>query len=484
MRLALKETQLGLRNSTTRIPFRYGTACLTRCPQATLRVVIESGGRRQEGFSGDCLPPSWFDKSPTKDFAAQIADMLRVIAHGEKLFRQWMKNEKRFFDAWISAQVQMQKQCREWELPPLLASFGCSMVERAILDAICRLNEVSFAQAIRGNLFQLQEAGLFYPDLKGLLPKDWLPAQPRTSVYVRQTVGLGDPLTTADIPAGEKLNDGWPQAIEEYVVRRGIRYFKVKVSNRLEHDLDRLQRLARLLEGHLGENYWLTLDGNEQYKQVEEFDHLIQEIRGSSELATLWKNVLAIEQPLDRHIALDREKTKGLRKLSQAKPIIIDESEGTLLDYSQAIALGYRGVSSKNCKSAIKSVLNAGLTWIHNARGQLQDYLMTGEDLCSVGIIPTQSDLCLAATLGLEHVERNGHHYHPGLTYLPADQRQAALAQHGDFYTDEHGIIGPNIVDGKLQIGSLQCVGFGFAVEPDMSSMESPDTWRFDSLGI
>jgi hypothetical protein len=109
---------------------------------------------------------------------------------------------------------------------------------------------------------------------------------------------------------------------------------------------------------------------------------------------------------------------------------------------------------------------------------------MTGEDLCSVGIIPTQSDLCLAATLGLRHVERNGHHYHPGLSYLPDPERRAALAAHGDFYVEEHGIVGPNIVDGRLRIASLHCTGFGFAVEPDMSSMESMESWKFESLGL
>ena len=41
MRISLKETRLGLRNSTTRIPFRYGAACLTKCPQAVLKVVID-----------------------------------------------------------------------------------------------------------------------------------------------------------------------------------------------------------------------------------------------------------------------------------------------------------------------------------------------------------------------------------------------------------------------------------------------------------
>ena len=483
MHVALKESQLGLRNSTTRIPFRYGTACLTRCPQATLQVVIELRGRRQRGFSGDCLPPSWFDKSPDKDFATQIVDMLRVIAYSQVVFAEELSSETRFFPAWHTAQQRVQLQCQQWNLPPLLASFGSSLLERAILDAACRLHSVRFAQAVRDNLFAV-EAGSVHPTLSGLEPRDWLPVEPMMSVYVRQTVGLGDPLVETDIPESEKLRDGWPQAIEDYIVRRGVRYFKIKVANRLEHDLDRLERLARLLEGHLGDRYWLTLDGNEQYKRRDEFEQLIRSIRQSSALATLWKNVLAIEQPFDRSIALDESKTQGLKELSQIKPVIIDESDGTIDAYARAIELGYRGVSSKKCKSAIKSVLNAGLTWLSNDRGIRDEYLMTGEDLCSVGIIPTQADLCLAATLGLKHVERNGHHYHPGLSYLPAIQREAAFAVHGDFYTNKHGIIGPNIVDGKLQIGSLQCVGFGFAVEPDMTSMESPETWKFESLGL
>ena len=45
MRFMLKETRLGLRNSTTRIPFRYGAACLTRCPQAVLNATIDIDGK-------------------------------------------------------------------------------------------------------------------------------------------------------------------------------------------------------------------------------------------------------------------------------------------------------------------------------------------------------------------------------------------------------------------------------------------------------
>ena len=76
MKFSLKHSRLGLRNSTTRLPFRYGNTCLTRCPQAVLEVTIEADGKLQRGCSGDCLPPGWFDKSPNKSYRQQIEEML------------------------------------------------------------------------------------------------------------------------------------------------------------------------------------------------------------------------------------------------------------------------------------------------------------------------------------------------------------------------------------------------------------------------
>jgi len=481
MRLALKNSQLGLRNSTTRMPFRYGVASLTRCPQAVVRVTIECQGQVRDGFSGDCLPPSWFDKSPGKDFEQQVDDMLRVIALSRRVYADAFATATAFFPAWLACHDEIQKNCTALGVPPLLASFGSSLLERALIDAVCRRHGVSFARAVHDNLLGI-DAGLVHADLRGLAPADWVPAEPVRSIFVRQTVGLGDALLVADIPPGDAVGDGRPQALEEYVTRQGVRYCKVKVSNQLDHDLDRLTRIARLLQQHRGADYRLTLDGNEQYKHAAEFEGLIDGIRASPDLTTLWDNLLAIEQPFDRAIAWTPACAEAVREVSRARPVIIDESDGTLDAYPRALAAGYRGVSSKNCKGALKSLLNAGLTWVANDSGRRHDFLMTGEDLCAVGVVPVQSDLCLAATLGLDHVERNGHHYHPGLSYLPEAVREAALAAHPDFYTREHGIVAPRIRDGRFDVASLQCLGFGFAVEPDMSTMEAEDRWTFASL--
>jgi len=482
-KFSLKETRLGLRNSTTRIPFRYGSACLTRCPQAVLKATIEVDGRLHHGYSGDCLPPSWFDKTPGKSFARQIEEMLAAIALGEELFAEETAKPVTFFPAWLAAYRRMHEAAPSRGWNELLASFGLSMVERAIIDALARAAGMSFFEAMQADLYAI-DAGEVHASLAGRKPKDWLPESPIRSVYVRHTIGLGDPLTRGDIRPEDVADDGFPQALEEYVVQTGTRYFKVKVSNNLDVDRQRLIDIAAICERHLGNDYRLTLDGNEQYKQADQFDALIEHLRSTPELETLLANTLAIEQPLDRKIALDEAHTAGVRDLGRWKPVIIDESDGTLDSFAEAMRLGYRGVSSKNCKGPIKSLLNAGLCHVANEQAGANEFMMTGEDLCSVGIIPTQADLCLAATLGLTHVERNGHHYHPGLNYLPEAQRQAALSAHGDFYAQQHGRVSPHLVDGRLAIGSLQCVGFGFAVMPDFDSMQSPADWEFASLGF
>ena len=483
MRVSLKDVKVGLRNSEVRIPFRYANSCLTRCPQAVVAVMIEAEGQTQVGYSGDCLPPGWFDKTPGKTFEQQIDEMLKSLRNATDNFQEELSEPKTLFDAWWACYHRQHEWAEAEQLSPLVATFGVSFLERAVMDAVARKADVSFDEAVRNDLFGVRPE-LVHQELAGYTPQQWLPASPKQSLYVRHTVGLTDPLTEADIPADEKLDDGWPQALEQYVSSTGTAYFKVKVANQLETDLGRVKAIAQIVERQRGAAYQVTLDGNEQYKSPEEFDELVDAIRGCVELNQFWMNVLAIEQPLDRAIALEPECTEGIGILSESKPVIIDESDGRLGDYATALECGYRGVSSKSCKGPIKSLLNAGLTWRRNQQAGKEQYIMTGEDLCSVGIVPVQSDLCLVATMGLDHVERNGHHFHPGLSYLPVTQQERALEMHPDFYTRCGKSVAPQIQEGKFEIGSLQCAGFGFAVEPALTDYVPADEWKFSTLGL
>ena len=179
------------------------------------------------------------------------------------------------------------------------------MVERAVIDAMCRAASLSFATAARNNLFQI-EPGRVHVELEGLSPADWLPSAPLLSIWARHTVGLGDALTTAEVSDAERVDDGLPQAVEEYVERCGVCYFKIKLANQIDRDRDRLLAFSSMVENYLGREYRLTLDGNEQYKKPEDLDTLIELLESTAELKTLRENTIAIEQPLDRAIALDR----------------------------------------------------------------------------------------------------------------------------------------------------------------------------------
>ena len=130
-------------------------------------------------------------------------------------------------------------------------------------------------------------------------------------------------------------------------------------------------------------------------------------------------------------------------------------------------ALGYRGVSSKICKGLYKSVLNAARVARLNAEAGSRRYLMSAEDLTTWAGVSVQQDLALASLLGLEHIERNGHHFIDGMSFAPEAEQNAFVAAHPDLYEKrDRKPARLRIRDGRLRIGSLD--GPGFAVKADM----------------
>ena len=185
---------------------------------------------------------------------------------------------------------------------PLLTSFGVSLVERAVMDALARHAGLSFAQASHSNLYQIRP-GEIHEELRGLQPADWLPAEPAQSVLVRHTVGFGDPITSHDIPPDQRLNDGFPQSLEDHIVRTGVRCFKLKISPDANHTRYRMLRVAELCQTHLGADYLLTLDGNELFQNVGSLPGSWRPSAPRRSWRILLRNVLAIEQPLARQVA-------------------------------------------------------------------------------------------------------------------------------------------------------------------------------------
>lgn len=481
--LAVTAASCHLRNLRTRLPFRYGVVTLTRFPLLHLALDVEAAdGRRARGFAADNLPPKWFDKTPARSFRDNVGDLLASIRAAQSAYLDAGRTPRPVFDVWRDAYAECAWRGPGLGLNGLTAAFGSSLFERALADAAGRLTGLDVVGMLRADVLGIRPEAVH----RGLTREHllaWASRPAPEAIAVRHTVGLLDPIVAADVAADGWLRDGLPQTLEECVPRHGLTHFKLKVGGQVDADVDRLTRIAATLDRLVADPYVVTLDGNEQYKAMADFAALVAAIRATPALARLWRSTAFIEQPLDRAIALDPAATEGLEALGRQVPIIIDESDGDLEAFPRAVALGYRGVSTKNCKGIVKSFVNRTLVEARNAeRPERARLFMSAEDLTNVPVVPLQQDLATVRALGITHVERNGHHYVRGLAHCSGAERVAALRHHGDLYVGDERDAWLRIEAGRLRVGSLATAGYGVAFDPDLASMIPLDRWSFDSL--
>jgi hypothetical protein len=490
MSIAVRAVDLRVLNMRTRMPFRYGIASMTALPHLFVRVEIEMDGQRQAGLASEGLPPKWFTKDPRTTFRDDLADMLRAIRHACALALE-AGDAPSVFALWQRVHDRQSAWGVGEGYPPLLSGLGTSLVERAVIDAFCRATGRSFARAVREGTLGIS-LGAVHPELAGAHPADLLPAQPLRAIIVRHTIGLTDPLTDDDVPAGEHLDDGLPQSLAACIRVYGLTHFKIKLAGDTAKDLDRLERIARVLCGTAGERFAFTLDGNEQYHDVLAFRAFWRALTGEPSLAPFMGRLLFVEQPLQRDVALSADAGQALRAWEDRPAIIIDESDGAVESLPLALERGYAGTSYKNCKGVLRGIANACLI-AHRNRAAAESsrdaagrgYVLSGEDLANVGPVALLQDLAAMATLGIEHVERNGHHYFAGLSMLPEDVQRDVLACHGDLYRrHERGFPALEVHGGTIQVGSVVDAPFGPRFLLDVSRFTSLDEWRFGSLGL
>ncbi|HEY2991464.1 MAG TPA: enolase C-terminal domain-like protein [Methylomirabilota bacterium] len=464
--LRVREVRFFQRDVRLRLPFRFGVVTLTEAPQAFVRARIAlEDGREGWGAAAEMLAPKWFDKDPALSNDDNVEQLWASLRLARELYTEGRLAHTAFrlFEETHHFQVA---ECGRRGLNPLIAAYGPALLDRAVLDALCRLRGISFYAAMRANLPGMAPGELL-PDLADFDFDAFLAGlRPADTLHARHTVGLVDPITAADQPAGSRLDDGLPETLEDVVAAYGHTYFKLKVGGEVAADVARLTAIAGVLD-RLAEPYVVTLDGNEQYASVDEALALWRAIESTPALRRLAASILFIEQPLARKSAL----VSDVGALGAARPVIIDESDADLDAFPEARARGYRGVSSKACKGFYKSLINRGRCVLWNREAGHATYFMSAEDLTTQAGLALQQDLALVSLLGLEHVERNGHHYVRGLAALPPAEQRALLGAHPDLYVDDRGLVRLRITRGRLDIRSLECAGFAAGAAPDWAGL-------------
>jgi hypothetical protein len=477
-KVRLVDSRVGIRNAFARMPFRFGVVTMRAAAQAVLEATVEMpDGRRGKGYAADFLSYKWFDKRPEKTPADNVADLLSALRTARGIYAEAAPDTP--FGLWLALHPEIESRVTAAGFNRLGASFGSSMVERAVIDAVGRMLGQPFDRMVRDGILDIRPAAVF-TELDDHSVPAALPARPLSAVGLRHTVGLVDPIAAGDVDPSDAPDDGFPVSLEAYIEKEGLRFLKVKVSGETDADLDRLSAIAEVM-ARAPQPVTITLDGNEQYRSLDGFADLMQRLRSIPSMQTFCDAVLFVEQPLSREVAM-AESIDPHAAETIGRPLIIDEADGWTSAFHEAMDLGYRGVSHKNCKGVYRSLLNLALANARNRAAGETRFFLSAEDLTTLPVVSLQSDLAVVATLGIGHVERNGHHYFRGLDHLSAAERERALSRHPDLYRPHGNTAALRIDGGCLSLSSLQVPGLGVADPPDIDRLVPEDEWTFEML--
>lgn len=439
-------------------------------PLAHVHLVLKDDtGATTFGCAADRLSVRWLDKRPGRSKGRKLRELVSLIEFARQVHLDHREFETPF-DQWHHCHRAIMSRGRDSGQEDLTSSFASALFERALLDGASRLAGKPLFEMVRDDRLGIKP-GAIHPELADAKLADYLPEQPLSKIYIRHTVGLVDPLTDEDLRPEDRVNDGLPETLAEYIRADGLKYFKVKISGDPHADMARLERIWDVLPKT--PQTALTLDANEAYTDLNAFARFVETLE--RDLTGLFQHILAIEQPLPRHLTFDPATAPVVRRIAERKPLMIDEADGTVDAFRRAREIGYAGASHKNCKGVFKSLLNKALI-AHDWEAERPGFL-SAEDLQNLPVVPLQQDFAAVAMLGLEHCERNGHHYNHGLSMLSPQDKANAVEHHPDLYVRRGDESYLNIRDGAVQCASLQVPGFGVRDEPDWASMTDMRKW-------
>ena len=443
-----------------RLPFKFGADAVTSAVQAFVRVEIElENGERSVGASAELMVPKWFDKRPhlSQD---DNTDQLRLSLHGAADAYTGTDKMATAFDHAMDVYETVSVNFDPDDIPPLAAGFGPAVLEKAVIDALGRALGKSFQDMVKENTLGI-DATRVAPDLGEFNMDGFLGSLlPLDEVSVRHTIGGLDLLSGDEGP-----DDGLPTNVDEIISAYGVRYFKIKLGGDPAADIKRCAEIASHLDERIDGDYFITLDANEQYGSVVDLQVFMNGLEGAA-FKRFTSSILYIEQPFHR----DNAFAVDLGGFSAA-PVIIDESDGAYDSFRKAKTCGYRGVSSKSCKGVYRAIINGARArhWTDNGDG---DYFMAGEDLTCQAGLAVQQDLALLSTLGINHSERNGHHFATGMAGAPVEEADDFVKHHPDMYEKSDDNLRLIIRDGKIKTNSLFTAGFASGTHPHFETMK------------
>ncbi len=443
------EAQSFCSNEKAREPLKFGNVVVEECLYCHVRVRVENRrGSVADGWGAIFLMDMWGwptgkTPHPLKEEAmrrvnegfCRLAASHQGYAHPVDIFLR-LEEELAPLSRRVCAELQAAEQ-----MPFLAALVAASPVDAALHDAFGKANGICTYDGY-GREFMAHDLGYYLgPELEGRYIGDHIRPANLPHVPIFHLVGGLDTLHRSEVKPGAP-QDGLPNSLEGWIERDGLTCLKVKLRGTdLEWDLNRFLEVARIgreVQARQGRcELYFSADTNEQCETPEyilEFLHKLQERD-----ARAFADLLYVEQPTERDLSAHRF---DMLKLSEIKPIILDESLTTLEDMEAAMALGWSGIALKACKCQSSDLLFL-------AKAEHNGIAYTIQDLTNPGLALLQSVGLAARTHTIKGVEGNSRQYFPQIS------RPEAAVHPGIF----------RVQGGQASTASLRGPGLGFRVE-------------------
>ncbi len=431
-----------------RTPIKFGGTILDRVTLLNVTCVVEgAGGRSARGFGSMPLGNVWSFPSKTLSYDTTLGAMKTLAERIEKITSSFERAghpidiNQALEPEYLRAATEVSKGLPE-PVPKLCTLVTASPFDAALHDAFGKLHGLNCYRTYGRRFMARDLSGYLGPEFKGRYLESCVRMTPQKAMPLYHLVGAVDPLTDSEIK--QRLNDGLPETLPEWIRYNGLTHIKIKLNgDDLDWDAGRVLGVDRVTEEAQAQRKvrrWVySLDFNEKCADV---GYLLAFLRRVQEKApACFGRIQYIEQPTARDLQANRHQV--VHEAAKLKPVVIDESLTDLESLLLAREMGYTGVALKACKGQSQALLMA-------AAAQKFNLFLCVQDLTCPGASLIHSAGLAAHVRGVHAIEANARQYCPAANRAWEDKFPGIF----------------KVTDGMLRTDSLTGPGLG-AVPPD-----------------
>lgn len=444
--IRILEATCSLEPVAFRAPLKFGGRIVESTQLLNVEVSVESrSGKVAQGFGSMPVGNVWAWPSDKLDagqteraiikFAEEVVELGNSYPdHGHPVDIIYQLSGEYFH----LGKTLPKKLGLDEEMPELAQLVAASPFDAALHDAFGRAHDANSYNMLSSEFMHHDLSEYLDEQFEGEYLDQYTLREPKERLPLYHLVGAIDPLTDADVE--NRINDGLPETLAEWIGADGLTHLKIKLSgDNLDWDIDRVlavERVAAEAQSARGVDEWFySCDFNEKCENVEYVLDFLNRVREQSSAA--FDRIQYIEQPTNRDLKANPE--NRMHKAAELKPVVIDES---LIDYDALLLsreLGYTGVALKTCKGHTDALLLA-------AAAQKFEMFLCVQDLTCPGYSFLHSASLAARIPTVAAIEGNGRQYCPGPNKPWARQFPQMF----------------NITDGTVGTGALDGYGLGF----------------------